>query len=266
MLHNLLLTKISLAMLTRCALVIAPSNWQRKRLVTDGVPEEKVVAIPPPIRQPPAGHRKRPSNGTVPIVLIVARLFGFKGVGHALRASARVRYRHSLWIAGDGPAMPDLRRLASELGIEDGTRFLGAVEPSDLESVWDRASLVVVPSLVPETFGMVGPEAMARGIPVVAYGQAGVLDWLESQSQGRAARERYSVRPHDVGGLASAIEDALRRGAPATNGGTAARALAAALAPAQHAAALHSVYLDAIAGRAPDDGVADDLRVFALAE
>jgi glycosyltransferase involved in cell wall biosynthesis len=41
-----------------------------------------------------------------------------------------------------------------------------------------RARMVVMPSMIPESFGLVGIEAMACGRPVIAFDSGGISDWL----------------------------------------------------------------------------------------
>ncbi|MBP2002136.1 glycosyltransferase involved in cell wall biosynthesis [Paenibacillus shirakamiensis] len=52
-------------------------------------------------------------------------------------------------------------------------------EPS-VEAVYCAMDLIVVPSLVPEGFGLTAMEAMAHGKPVAAYGSGGLREILEA--------------------------------------------------------------------------------------
>jgi glycosyltransferase involved in cell wall biosynthesis len=63
----------------------------------------------------------------------------------------------------------------------------------------DHARFVVSPSLVPETFGLVNVEAMARGKAVIASRLGGALDIVEDGVSG------LLVTPGDVGALATAM-------------------------------------------------------------
>jgi glycosyltransferase involved in cell wall biosynthesis len=47
-----------------------------------------------------------------------------------------------------------------------------------MSGFYARARLVVVPSMIPESFGLVGIEAMACARPVVAFDSGGIRDWL----------------------------------------------------------------------------------------
>ncbi len=73
-----------------------------------------------------------------------------------------------LLIAGDGPAMPELRTNAPA-----NVRFLGHLTDEELVPVMQRAAFVLFPSL--DDFGLIPLEAMACGRPVLAYGAGGAL-------------------------------------------------------------------------------------------
>ncbi len=50
--------------------------------------------------------------------------------------------------------------------------------------------LVVMPSIAPESFGLVGVEAMSFGKPVVAFAAGGITEWLEDGVTGLLADHR----------------------------------------------------------------------------
>jgi glycosyltransferase involved in cell wall biosynthesis len=70
-----------------------------------------------------------------------------------------------LLIAGDGPLRSALERMAS--GIPN-VKFVGLLSNTEVRMLFQSARAVVVPSLFPETFGLVVAEALALGTPVVA--------------------------------------------------------------------------------------------------
>jgi rhamnosyl/mannosyltransferase len=201
--------------------------------VADGVPHERVHVVPPPISvEEPAVS----ASGGVPLVLFVGRLFPFKGTHHLVAASGRIAADHHLMIAGDGPARASLQRRCGDEGIEDRVTFVGAVAPDELDALYRQATVVVFPSLLGETFGMTGPEAMARGIPVVAYAQGGVLDWLEHDVNGLA------VEPGDIAGLAQAIERVVSEPGLAQRLGRGGLAAVDEWSPRRHAERLDAIY------------------------
>ena len=59
----------------------------------------------------------------------------------------------------------ELRRRAEQLGVAGDVRFLGWIDPDELEGFYRAAACFVFPSLH-EGFGLPVLEAMARGVPV----------------------------------------------------------------------------------------------------
>lgn len=106
-------------------------------------------------------------------------------VAELVRAGALVRLR----LAGEAP--PDLAALAERLGIADKVEFLGHVPAEGLPAFYQSLDVFVLPS-AQEGLGIVGVEAVACGVPVVAAARSygpddyvldGVTGWF---SQGDA--------------------------------------------------------------------------------
>ena len=108
-----------------------------------------------------------------PRVLFVGRLVEGKGILPLARELASRGV--SLDIAGTGPQAEELRNVCRTSGGR--VRLLGWLSGSELDEVYERASVVVVPSLWPEPYGLVGPEALARGRAVVATDVGGIPEW-----------------------------------------------------------------------------------------
>ena len=70
------------------------------------------------------------------------------------------------------PHTPKLIALAEELGIEERVLFLGQISEADLQRLYREAAVYCYPS-PEEDFGMGVIEAMAWGVPVVAWNFAG---------------------------------------------------------------------------------------------
>jgi glycosyltransferase involved in cell wall biosynthesis len=105
--------------------------------------------------------------------IMVGRLSPEKDVETLVRAVPLIIREHPgfhLEIAGSGPCLLTLGRLAQELRISDRIHFLGEIQ--DIPALLASASLFVLPSLT-EGISLTLLEAMARGLPVVATNVGG---------------------------------------------------------------------------------------------
>jgi len=83
-----------------------------------------------------------------------------------------------LVIAGEGPALPSLRRKTLERGLERHVRFLGYLKRGpDLSDCYCAGDVFVFASAT-ETQGLVLLEAMTLGVPVVSTAVMGTRDIL----------------------------------------------------------------------------------------
>ncbi len=111
-----------------------------------------------------------------PYVLLTNRHYPQKRFDLAIRAMAEVRKRHprvQLVIPGPGTSHTEsLKELVAELGLSDAVVFLGAIAEEELQKLYEGAAVYVYPA-PEEDFGMGVIESMAKGVPVVAWNQAG---------------------------------------------------------------------------------------------
>jgi glycosyltransferase involved in cell wall biosynthesis len=98
------------------------------------------------------------------------------GVDHALRALAILGERRSDWhgvFVGDGESLPELRRLAEDLGLAERVTFAGWVEPEQVAATLRDATVCLVPdpkSPLSDASSLVKViEYMALGRPIAAY-------------------------------------------------------------------------------------------------
>jgi len=136
---------------------------------------------------------------------------------------ATLRAPVHLTLAGEGrergrweARLDEVQRSLPNLTFE----FTGWVAHHRLRALMKSMDLLVVPSLWPEPFGLVGPEAAQHGVPSAAFAVGGISEWLVDGVSGHlAAGDRPTAQ-----GLARAIvhclEDplhyaALRKGARA---------------------------------------------------
>jgi glycosyltransferase involved in cell wall biosynthesis len=80
------------------------------------------------------------------------------------------------------------------------------MNPQQLRVALGEADLLVVPSLWPEPFGLIGPEAGRFGVPAAAFDVGGISEWLHDGVNGALA----PGNPPTARGLADAIVRCLR--------------------------------------------------------
>ncbi len=116
-------------------------------------------------------------------LVCIANFWPGKGHELLLRACAALSHRvaASLWLVGEGERQPDLQALAHALGIGARTHFLGRCH--DIGAVLALADLYVHASLLESSPNAV-LEAMAQGVPVVAFACGGVPELLDGGELG----------------------------------------------------------------------------------
>src|SRR5881398_1670017 len=111
-----------------------------------------------------------------PYVLLTNRHYPQKRFDLAIRAILEVRKRHPrVQLVVPGPATShtaSLQALVTELGLDDAVLFLGAISETELLTLYEGAAVYVYPA-PEEDFGMGVIESMSKGVPVVAWNQAG---------------------------------------------------------------------------------------------
>jgi glycosyltransferase involved in cell wall biosynthesis len=111
-----------------------------------------------------------------PYVLLTNRHYPQKRFDLVIRAMAEVRKQHpKVQLVIPGPPTSHtatLVALVKELGLDDTVLFLGAITEDELQTLYEGAALYTYPA-PEEDFGMGVIESMAKGVPVVAWNQAG---------------------------------------------------------------------------------------------
>ena len=216
--------------LERADLAVSYSSAVDRHLAANGIERRTVVPYFPTMApRPGSGHATRRR------VVFAGRVVRPKGVGVLIRAAQDVDAEFVL--CGDGRELDEMRALAGRLGLEDRVQFRGWLDAGDLAQELADASVVAMPSLWPEPFGLVGIEAFATGRPAVASATGGIGDWLTDGTSGLA------VRPGDVSDLARALNELLADPDRQQRMGLAGKeTVAARFSPEHHVAALLESY------------------------
>ncbi len=200
---------------------IAFSQYVATLATRNGVPARKTYVVSPPLEDAAFAASPAPRSSTDGI-LFAGRVVPSKGADSLVRALAQIPEpdRPLLRVAGDGPALQSTidEARARDVGLE----VLGRLDAAAMRAAYDDATLVALPSLWGEPFGLVGIESFARGRPVVAYDAGAISEWMEA-SNGAGK----TVPLGDESRLAEAIRSLL---SPAAWEEAAARAFSAARA------------------------------------
>jgi glycosyltransferase involved in cell wall biosynthesis len=178
-------------------LVISYSSGVDRHLFANGITQRSVVPLfTTMIPRTGSGHATRRR------VVFAGRVVPIKGVAVLIRA-ARELPGTEFVICGDGWGLAKMRKLARRTGVQERVLFKGWLGAEQLAHELAEASVVAVPSLWPEPFGLVGIEALAAGRPVVASATGGIEDWLQDGVSG------LTVKPGDANALARALAELL---------------------------------------------------------
>jgi len=186
--------------LARATRVIIPSEALRKLALGWGLPSEKVVVIPNPISPPQLDDREelRRRHGLEGRTLVFAgRMVPQKAIPVALEAVVR-NPDVSLVLAGEGPYLERLQKLAGSLPLDGRARFLG---PQPRQTVFEllRGADAALLSSSWENFPHMVVEALSVGTPVLSTDVGGVTEILRDGENG------LLVPMNDAEALAGAI-------------------------------------------------------------
>jgi glycosyltransferase involved in cell wall biosynthesis len=132
-------------------------------------------------------------NGSGDYFFVAARLLPYKRVDLAIDAAQRAGVK--LLVAGDGPAMPQLRERARSTT----TTLLGFVDDATVNQLMGNAIAAIVPG--EEDLGLVPIEAAAAGRPTIAFRAGGARETVIEGETGAFFDEAS----------AAALEDVIRR-------------------------------------------------------
>lgn len=183
-------------------------------VIPTGLPESQFV--------PGNGARFRQAWGIGAdreVALFVGRTAFEKNIGFLLDMidiARRQRPSLMLVVAGEGPALPALRRRAEELRLDDHVRFVGYLpREGGLRDCYAAADVFTFASLT-ETQGLVLLEAMAIGLPVLAIPALGAAEIILPRRGAAAAADtpegfaaQLAALLADPNRLATMAEDAV---------------------------------------------------------
>jgi glycosyltransferase involved in cell wall biosynthesis len=204
-------------LLSRYAAIVTASRHMQQEYVKHGVPLDRVINVGygSDVAGPSRASAECRVHDDPRRLLFVGRMDPLKGGRELLQAlptvAARVNHPLHLVFAGDGPQRSAWEALASVISRDEPrvrVEFRGWLDQDAISDLYRQSDLLVVPSLWPEPFGLVGLEALLHHVPAVAFDVGGISEWLKPEINGVLA----AGNPPSVQGLADAIVDGLRAG------------------------------------------------------
>lgn len=193
--RELVIALWGLSVARRLERVLVGSRYMVEELRRNGFPEERISVLPLYPGEDPVVEGEEGTNGDGEI-LFVGRIHRDKGLWELLDALSLIQGRAwSLKVVGEGERETLARfcERIQELTLENRVSLVGKLSGKELAARYRACALVVFPSIVPETFGLVGVEAMSFARPVVAFDVGGVSEWLVDGETGFLV-ERRDIR------------------------------------------------------------------------
>jgi glycosyltransferase involved in cell wall biosynthesis len=185
--------------LTRC-------DFHRERLMSLGLPLEKIKVNPGGVDVPDAAVERTPEAGMR--FLAIGRMVSKKGPIYLLQAFRLCAERNahvSLDYIGDGELLPAARQFVDAVGLGERVRLHGAAPNGTKERLLRECGIFVQHSVTdPQTGDEEGlpasiQEAMAHGMAVISTRHSGIPEMVDHGATGLLVDER------DAAGMASAM-------------------------------------------------------------
>jgi glycosyltransferase involved in cell wall biosynthesis len=166
-----------------CDAIVCNSQAAADRLAAAGLPREKLAlignALPAVAFDPAPPALPRRPDANLRVGMIARMNAHYKNHAGFLRIAAQIHKRMpnaEFVLAGDGPLRPEIERQAADLGLAERVIFLG--DRRDISAVLASIDVAVLTS-DSESLSNVILEAMAAGLPVVAYNVGGNVELID---------------------------------------------------------------------------------------
>lgn len=167
--------------------VIVASNYTKESVIKNyNVENFKLVVIPNGVDKKTFFNSK--INCTKEnLVLSVSTLYPRKGIYYLIKALEQlklegIKFKHIH--IGDGVLKKDLLKLIKSLKLENDVGFVGSIgNRKKLAAIYRRSKVFCHPSLQ-EDFGNVFLEAMASGVPIIAFKNSAAKELVKDKENG----------------------------------------------------------------------------------
>lgn len=194
-------------------LFICYTNRAKRALISEGISESKirVVTLGVDLKKFRPARNERQNSAKSITILYVGRLVEEKGILDLYRGYKKWRAQNKivkLNIIGEGPLKNELRNQIKADGFENSV----SIERKSYEQMpklYQSADIFILPSKKTkeweEQYGMVLIEALASGLPVIAYDSGSIRENLEDAG--------ILVKEGDIQGLVKILNQLLKNSA-----------------------------------------------------
>jgi glycosyltransferase involved in cell wall biosynthesis len=209
--------------------IVVASEAMRQEYLRNGFPPQRLETVSPPVAQAGGGNQPHPAERRCPrerapltaaapvLLLFAGRMVALKG-GKVLLDSLphlvdRLGRPLILHMAGDGPARPEWEGRAQAICAQNPlvqVKFKGWLGAAELQAEFAASDLLVVPSLWPEPFGSIGPEAGMSGLPAAAFAVGGIPEWLHDGVNGFLALPNPPAASNLADAIVKCLADPVR--------------------------------------------------------
>lgn len=179
--------------------LLVTTGYMKDMLIDNGFYPDKIQVLPLFVEDWKLNIKSEDN-----IIIYAGRLAKEKGVIHFIHMLKSLSVDFKAFIIGDGPQREECENLVNIMGLDKRVEFTGFLDRNEIKNYFAQAAVVVVPSLWPEPFCLVGLEAMSCSKPVVAYDVGGISSWLRENYNG------FFVIRGDVSGLVNKVTELLK--------------------------------------------------------
>jgi glycosyltransferase involved in cell wall biosynthesis len=184
-----------------CDHIVAPAQYVKDELISFGV-KRPITVIPNGVNinkfKPLRNNDLKQKLGLTEndqIILCVARLAKEKSLDFLIRTFAKFSKDNPdvyFVIAGDGPERTNLQKIIDSLHLGNKVILLGMIPYNDIPQIYNGADVFIFASQT-ETEGMIVPEAMSSGLPVLAVKDRVFEQFIESGKDGFLVEKNEEV-------------------------------------------------------------------------
>lgn len=151
------------------SVLITPSNFVKLKFTMNGYPGNSIQVIPLGLRLSQGDFAKEPTQGPIQMAF-VGSLLPIKGIDVLIKAFRNVEEENiQLKIFGRDDIIPSYSRYLRDLGSSDHRiTFEGPFPIEARDEIYRDMDVLIIPSVVSESFSIVAREAIIHGVPVIA--------------------------------------------------------------------------------------------------